>query len=456
MVGDGEQRFLAQPQAFALHRRRDHFKGFARADFMGQQRVSAVQHMGDGVELMLPQGDLRVDAAEHDMPSIILAGPDGVEQLIVLLLQGLPPLGVFPYPVPKSVLDGLLFLLGQGGGVMVQNAAFLAVRVLDGIIDSHIAEVQSVLQDVIGVEPVRAIGGVGGNIIAGYSVFAGDVPFPGIFREIHMDFSLLDRRRFEQLIHKLLDIALIQPGGSQAQVDLRGSQVLGLGGFQGLHVGAQPVFFPFGQRVQHGPGSAQFLPHVPGQVFISGNKGKAVHILQGPILAAGVSLALNIPENHAGQLRFQFRLRFPGELGHIGHIHSGLFPDRDGQGFTGGVHMSDRPVGLDGPLGEHIRFALQPPVIVQHLQRAEQKIGAVSGKGQRVLPIVDKAVLFRESVIQAVEGLPLLLDGVFIGVLHLKVDQPMHTVPQLHHAHDAAPGRGAQIGLCHHGGFPVV
>ena len=40
---------------------------------------------GDGVELMLPQGDLRVDAAEHDMPSIILAGPDGVEQLIVLL-----------------------------------------------------------------------------------------------------------------------------------------------------------------------------------------------------------------------------------------------------------------------------------------------------------------------------------------------------------------------------------
>ena len=56
--------------------------------------------------------------------------------------------------------------------------------------------------------------------------------------------------------------------------------------------------------------------------------------------------------------------------------------------------MGDGPVGLDGPLGEHIRFAFQPPVIIQYFQRAEQKIGVVSGKGQRVLPIVDKAVLF--------------------------------------------------------------
>ena len=141
VVGDGEQRFLAQPQAFALHRGGGHFKGLARAHLMGQQRISAVQHMGDGVELMLPQGDFRVDAAEHDMPPIILTGPDGVEQFIVLLLQGLTPLGVFPSPVPKSVLDGLLLLCSQGGGIVVQNAAFLAVRVLDGVIDSYIAEV---------------------------------------------------------------------------------------------------------------------------------------------------------------------------------------------------------------------------------------------------------------------------------------------------------------------------
>ena len=98
-----------------------------------------------------------------------------------------------------------------------------------------------------------------------------------------MNFILLDRRRLEQLIHKLLDIPLIQPGGPQAEVNLRGGQVLGLGGFQRLHIGAQPVFFPFGQRVQHGLGSTQLLPHVPGEVFIGGNEGKAVKSSSGPV-----------------------------------------------------------------------------------------------------------------------------------------------------------------------------
>ena len=32
---------------------------------MGQQRVAAVQHMGDGVFLVFPQGDGRVHAAEN-------------------------------------------------------------------------------------------------------------------------------------------------------------------------------------------------------------------------------------------------------------------------------------------------------------------------------------------------------------------------------------------------------
>ena len=179
----------------------------------------------------------------------------------------------------------------------------------------------------IGVKPVRTIGGIGGNIIAGHGIFAGDVPFPGIFREIYKDFFLLDRRCFELLIHKLLDIPLIQPGGAQAQVDLRGGQVLGLGRFQGLHVGAQPVLFPIGQGVKHRFGSAQLMPHIARKVFIGGNEGKTVHILKRPVLAAGVSLALNIPEDHTGQLRFQFSLRLSGELGHIGHIHPRFLTD---------------------------------------------------------------------------------------------------------------------------------
>ena len=63
---------------------------------------------------------------------------------------------------------------------------------------------------------------------------------------------------------------------------------------------------------------------------------------------------------------------------------------------------------------------------------------------------------FCKSVIQAVEGLPFLLDCQLIGILHLKVNQPMHTVPQFHHALDAGLGSGTQVGLCHHGGLPIV
>ena len=35
--------------------------------------------------------------------------------------MGLPPSGILPNPVPESVFEGLLFLLGQGSFLTVQN-----------------------------------------------------------------------------------------------------------------------------------------------------------------------------------------------------------------------------------------------------------------------------------------------------------------------------------------------
>ena len=46
-------------------------------------------------------------------------------------------------------------------------------------------------------------------------------------------------------------------------------------------------------------------------------------------------------------------------------------------------------MGLDGPLREHIRFAFQLPVLVQHLQRTQQVVGGIIRKGQPVAPVVD-------------------------------------------------------------------
>ena len=115
VVRDHEKGFLAQPQALGLHRGGHHLKGLASAHFMGQQSIAAVQHMGDGIFLMLPQGDGRVHAAKDDMAAVILAGPGTVHFLVVLAHQCLPPLRVFPNPVLKRLPDGLLLLRGQGG-----------------------------------------------------------------------------------------------------------------------------------------------------------------------------------------------------------------------------------------------------------------------------------------------------------------------------------------------------
>ena len=115
VVGHHKEGFLAQPQALGLHCGPHHFKGLARAHLVGQQRVSAVQHMGDGIFLMLPQGDGRVHAAKDDMAAVILAGAGAVHFFIVLADQCLPPLRVLPNPVLKCLPDGLLLLRGQSG-----------------------------------------------------------------------------------------------------------------------------------------------------------------------------------------------------------------------------------------------------------------------------------------------------------------------------------------------------
>ena len=154
MVRHHKEGFLAQPKPLGLHRGRHHLKGFARAHLMGQQRVAAVQDMGDGVLLVLPQGDGRVHAAEGDVAAIIFAGTGRVHFLVVLAHQSLAALRVAPNPVLKCLPDGLLLLCGQGGRLGVQHAALLAVRVLHGVVDTHIPQVQAVLQDSIGVGPV--------------------------------------------------------------------------------------------------------------------------------------------------------------------------------------------------------------------------------------------------------------------------------------------------------------
>ena len=109
--------------------------------------------------------------AENDVAAIILAGAGGVHFLVVLAHQRLPPLRVAPNPVLERLPDGLLLLGGQGGLLGVQHPAFLAVRILHGVVDTDIPQVERIFEDFIGVGPVGPVSGIGRHISLSHSVF---------------------------------------------------------------------------------------------------------------------------------------------------------------------------------------------------------------------------------------------------------------------------------------------
>ena len=93
---------------------------------MGQQCITAVQHMSDGILLVFPQPDFRIHAAKADMGTIVLTGTSTVEQFIILFHKFRTAIRIFPHPILERILNGLLFLLGKGGLLFVQNPLLFA------------------------------------------------------------------------------------------------------------------------------------------------------------------------------------------------------------------------------------------------------------------------------------------------------------------------------------------
>ena len=186
---------------------------------MGQQRVSAVQDMGDGVPLVGPQTNFRVHAGKSDMLAAVLPGPGGVEQNVVTLCQLPPPVRVPPDPVPEGVLDGLLLLLGQRGFVLVQHPFFSSIRILHRVIHAHVPEIQRILQNAVGAGTGGAIGGMSGHIVIGNAAFAVDKPLGGSGRVIHLDDVPGIERRLKRLLQESLNIGFADPGRAQPYID---------------------------------------------------------------------------------------------------------------------------------------------------------------------------------------------------------------------------------------------
>ena len=437
VVRHRKEGFLTKAEALSLHGGGNHFKGLARAHLVCKERIAAVEVVGDGIELMLPQGDLRIHARKDQVPAVILPGTGGIEALIVELHQLPPPVGVAPYPVPECLLDGLLFLLGEGGFLTVKDALFLSVRIPYGVVDAHIPQVQRIFKDFIGVGAVGAVGHAGVDVVVGDAVLAGDVPLRRELRVVDLQGAAGIQRRLQQLEHELLDVLLVDPRRAETHLDFRSVQILGLGGAQCLHVG-QITGAVNGGLLR----LPQLLPDVAGEVFVR-----------------RLPVAVNrVEEDDAVQLVDDVVLAFAGELGHIRHIHAGFFPNGQGEGFCGGVHAGNGLPLPDGALGEHIRLALELGLvlIVQHFKGAEQVIGAVVCKGEGVAPAVDEAVFLGEAVIEAVEPLLFGADGTVVGFPHLEVNEPVNAVLQLCHSLDALLCGGVQVGLDHDGVLTVV
>ena len=276
------------------------------------------------------------------MAAVILAWTGGVEFFIVLLHQRLPPDWVLPNPVLKGVFDSLLLLLRKRRLLLVQHALFYAVFI-GRVVDPHVAQIQRVLQNPVRIGAFRAVGHVRIDILRRQDKFAADIPFCGAGRIADLNRGLPAVRRLEGLLHKLLDIVLINPRRAEAHFDLRRIQIFRLRLFQRRDIDTVIRRTVFGEsRRGVAAGNAQLLADVSGEVFVC----------RLPFSFHGVK------ENDAVQLVDQFLLTFPGKLRHIVHIHAGFFRDGQRQRLRSRVHGGHDLMRLDGALGENIRFSL--------------------------------------------------------------------------------------------------
>ena len=141
----------------------------------------------------------------------------------------------------------------------------------------------------------------------------------------------------------------------------------------------------------------EFFPHIAGKIFV----------FRLPCLG------FRIKVDHAGQF-FCYRIFvFSGQLCHIRQIHPRLFSYGYCQCFCRGVRMRNGLWSPNSTLGEHIRFAFEFSIFIQHFKRTEQIIRRIIRKCESVRPIVNQPEFSAERIILPVQ-LPLFVFNCFI------------------------------------------
>ena len=354
MIWHDKQGFLAQSKAFTLHGRGYHFKGLARTNFVCQQRISAIKYMSNGVFLVLTEGNIGIHATEYNVIAVVLTGSGGVEQLIILIDQSFTTAGVFPDPVTEGIFDRLLFLLCQGGLLLVQHTTLLSIRILDGVIDTNVLQVQSFLQNAVGIGTVGAVGHIGSNIVVAGRIFAGDTPFCGNIGEFHLNAATEIVRGFKGFLYELLDIPCINPGSSQTHINFRRIQVFGLCLFQCFYIGAVLLTGLYCHLCL-----TELFTDIAGEILVGS------HITG----SAALRQRFGNTEDHATQIRCDLGgVLCTHKLCHERQVHLTTLTNADCQSLRRSIHAGYSAFRANGTLGEHICFALEIAVLVHIFQ----------------------------------------------------------------------------------------
>ena len=158
------------------------------------------------------------------MTAIILTGAVAVEQDIIGLANSLAPVRVFPDPLGKSVFNEFLLTLGDSGFLLVEDSGFPAIGIVHIIKNADIFQVQGVLNDLIGVDALGAVGADGLHIAAILALafdapLAGDAGIMDLHAPLHAAWC---SQRFKD---KPADIFGVQPCSAQPDGDFAGGEV---------------------------------------------------------------------------------------------------------------------------------------------------------------------------------------------------------------------------------------
>ena len=145
----------AQPLGF--HGTGYHLIGLSCTDTMRQERIAAIQGMGNRILLMGAELDIRCHAGEGQIRAIVLTRPDVVEMAVVIVNKGFLAVFIFPEPILKGLPQIIHFELCLYGTFLVDAPLFFSVF-NDRLIYFRLLEVQGQLTEIQRIDGFRAVG----------------------------------------------------------------------------------------------------------------------------------------------------------------------------------------------------------------------------------------------------------------------------------------------------------